>query len=171
MNETLYESELNKMKQDPHICEMKKYSVHGSSNVYDHSVEVAEYAEKIARVLHLQVAETELARGAMLHDFYLYAYKDSGLTAWEHGSGHPMTALHNAEKYYDLTDREKDIIKSHMWPMTPKDFPHYKESFIIGTADKISAVKQRTQAILSAIPLPFFRRQQETAFAWEEQDI
>ena len=28
-------------------------------------------------------------------------------------------ALANAEKYFDLTDKEKDMILRHMWPLTP----------------------------------------------------
>ena len=39
------------------------------------------------------------------------------------------------------TDKEKDIIVKHMWPVTLLSFPKYKESFLITIFDKRSALK------------------------------
>ena len=44
-------------------------------------------------------------------------------------------ALKKAQKEYDLTDREKDIIKKHMWPLTVVP-PLCREAWIVTTADK-----------------------------------
>ena len=38
--------------------------------------------------------------------------------------------LREAEARFDLTDKEKDIIVKHMWPLSPW-MPRYKESFTV----------------------------------------
>ena len=143
MNESLYKKVLNEMMNDPRIRSMQQYPQHGSCNTYQHSVYVAEDAYRIARFLHMRVRETELARGAMLHDSYLYNIRESGFSAWRHGTGHALVALENAEANYQLTDLEKDIIYSHMWPLNITHVPHYRESILVGTADKYTACRER----------------------------
>lgn len=85
----------------------------------------------------------------MLHDFYLYqawGNKEIGMRA--HWFGHPGTALRNAEKKFKLTELEKNIIASHMWPLTFLHFPRSREAVLVSLADKICAfgegVLQRT---------------------------
>ena len=41
--------------------------------------------------------------------------------------------------FKDLTDKEKDIIQSHMWPLTPADIPHSREAALVCIADKMSS--------------------------------
>lgn len=53
-----------------------------------------------------------------------------------HGFYHPGRALHNAQKEYHLTPREKDIIKKHMWPLTISAVPMCREAWIVTMADK-----------------------------------
>ena len=38
-----------------------------------------------------------------------------------------------------LTDKEKDIIQSHMWPLNPTDIPHSREAALVCMADKMSS--------------------------------
>jgi len=52
-----------------------------------------------------------------------------------HGFYHPGIALKNADQEYELTLREKDIIKKHMWPLTVVP-PLCREAWIVTTADK-----------------------------------
>ena len=54
---------------------------------------------------------------------------------------HPKTALKNAQDNFTLNALEKDIIRKHMWPLTPR-FPKYKETFIVNIIDKIIATKE-----------------------------
>ena len=35
--------------------------------------------------------------------------------------------------------KEKDIIQSHMWPLTPADIPHSREAALVCIADKMSS--------------------------------
>ena len=48
---------------------------------------------------------------------------------------HPMTALRNADRDFDLTDTERDIIKKHMFPLTVIP-PTCREGWIVCLADK-----------------------------------
>ena len=52
-----------------------------------------------------------------------------------HGFTHPVVALHNANKYYNLNNLEKDIIVKHMWPLTIVP-PKYMEGYVVMYADK-----------------------------------
>jgi uncharacterized protein len=132
------------LRENPIIQELKKYPNHKISNLYDHSSRVAVCAYHLARRLHLPVNEKSLAKGAMLHDFYLYqARGNKTISVKEHWFGHPITALENAEKEFDLTDLEKNIITSHMWPLTFFHVPKSREALLVGLADKICAFGER----------------------------
>ena len=55
-----------------------------------------------------------------------------------HGFYHPGIALKNAVKDYNLSKREKDIIKKHMWPLTINP-PRCREAWIVCIADKYAS--------------------------------
>ena len=55
-----------------------------------------------------------------------------------HGFTHPGKALRNAEKCFKLNAVEKNMIKRHMFPLTPVP-PRFKESMVLCLADKICA--------------------------------
>ena len=74
----------------------------------------------------------------MLHDFFLYDWHDKNHPKL-HGFKHPYIALENAKERYDLSTKEEDIIKKHMFPLTLIP-PRYKESYIICLADKICSL-------------------------------
>lgn len=128
------------LRENPIIQELKKYPNHKISNLYDHSSRVALCAYDLSRRLHIRADGASLAKGAMLHDFYLYkarGNKEIGTRA--HWFGHPVTALRNAEKEFRLTEREKNIITSHMWPLTFLHFPRSREALLVNLADKACA--------------------------------
>lgn len=105
---------------------------------YDHLMRVSYYSYIITKVLHLNYQET--TRAALLHDFFLdETESDSSVGALQN---HPMYALANAKKYYDLTDREEDIIKTHMFPVTFKP-PKYLESWIVDLVDDVAGVYEK----------------------------
>lgn len=128
------------LRENPTILELKKYPNHNISNLYDHSSRVALCAYDLSRRLRIKADGVSLAKGAMLHDFYLYkARGNKEIGVREHWFGHPVTALKNAEKEFQLTELEKNIITSHMWPLTFLHFPKSREAFLVGLADKICA--------------------------------
>ena len=44
-----------------------------------------------------------------------------------------------------LTEVEQDIIVKHMWPLTLRKVPKYRESFVVSSADKICALAEMLQ--------------------------
>ena len=79
-----------------------------------------------------------VARAGMLHDFYLYDWRiKSSWHRW-HAFKHGRFASINACKLFDLSNKEIDMIKKHMWPVTPIP-PKSIEGFILTFADKYSA--------------------------------
>lgn len=111
---------------------------HGNMTVHAHSMNVARASLSISEKLPFSVSKRELIRGALLHDYFLYDWhkKDpANVHKNLHGFYHPGIALKNATRDYDLTDREKDIIKKHMWPMTIVP-PKCVEGWIVTAADK-----------------------------------
>ncbi len=128
------------LRENPSIQELKKYPNHMISNLYDHSSRVALCAYDLSRRLHMDIDGRSLAIGAMLHDYYLYkAWHNESIGTKEHWLGHPVTALKNAEKEFQLSDLEKNIITSHMWPLTFLHFPRSREAVLVCFADKICA--------------------------------
>lgn len=110
---------------------------HGNMTVNAHSRNVAKYSLIISEKLHIRCNRDELIRGALLHDYFLYDWHDKEHRQPNrlHGFYHPGIALDNASQEYDLTPRERDIIKKHMWPLTVVP-PMCREAWIVTTADK-----------------------------------
>lgn len=116
---------------------------HSKTSCYRHMFNVSYYTYKMCKVLKLDYVSA--ARGAMLHDLYLYTWRMEkgpiiGLLK-KHSWIHPKIALQNADKYFELNDIEKDIILNHMWPVTIR-LPKYAESFIVTIADKLCCVME-----------------------------
>jgi len=81
------------------------------------------------------------ARGGLLHDLFLYDWHDKDLEINLHGFYHPGIALRNAEKAFVLDDKEKEIIKKHMWPLTVVP-PKCREAYVICYFDKTCTLKE-----------------------------
>lgn len=110
---------------------------HGNMTVNNHCINVAKYSLALSEKLHIPCSKKELIRGALLHDYFLYDWHSKDhVQPWKlHGFFHPGIALKNAAKEYSLTNKEKDIIKKHMWPLTLVP-PMCREAWIVTTADK-----------------------------------
>lgn len=115
----------------------KEHIQHGNMTVNNHCIDVAKCSLSISEKLHIRCNRKELIRGALLHDYFLYDWHDKDHVSPHnlHGFRHPGKALENAEGEYELTDREKEIIKKHMWPLTVVP-PTCREAWIVTTADK-----------------------------------
>lgn len=124
------------------IKEMDQYMQHGNTTTLKHSIFVSYLSYKIAKKLSWNY--WSVARAALLHDFYLYDWhnQEKKKLFEKHGFTHPMTALKNANHYFELNELEKDIIIKHMWPLTFRHIPRYKESFLVSFVDKYIAIKE-----------------------------
>lgn len=123
--------------QSSNFRQMKHYIQHGNMTVNDHVLSVTRYSIALDDILHAHSDRKALIRGSLLHDYFLYDWHipDAEHSHRLHGFYHPGIALRNAMKEYDLTARERDIIKKHMWPLTVVP-PMCREAWIVTTADK-----------------------------------
>lgn len=110
---------------------------HHNTTRMDHSLKVSYYSYKIAKSLGLDYED--VARGGLLHDFYINEIrnckkiKDKILLF---STKHPDEALENASNNFELSDKEINIIKSHMFPVDYK-IPKYAESWLVSLVDKV----------------------------------
>jgi uncharacterized protein len=125
---------------------------HHSTSRYQHCLNVAWYSYLMAKQAGLDYRSC--ARGAMLHDFYLYDWHQGTPMPGRHCSVHPKVALQNAEKYFDLNETEKDCILYHMWPNGTKK-PKTREGLIVTIADKYCAFLEFTSRPVLAVPHAF----------------
>lgn len=137
-----YQKKLEEIKKAPEIRKMRAYSQHTVSNTYDHVFHVARMSHKIGKGLRLKVDEESMLRGAVLHDYYLYDFHQVPIGAYQHGTTHALTALNNAMERFELNEREKNIIYSHMWPLNLTHLPRCREAWIVTLADKICAFEE-----------------------------
>jgi uncharacterized protein len=96
-----------------------------------------------------------VARGALLHDFFLYDWRTTGRR--HHPVTHPRTALRNARKRFALTPIEQDIIATHMWPIG-KPFYAYPESFLVSSVDKLVSAREAAAMLRQAVARRLARR-------------
>lgn len=138
----MYWDILNELLQKDCLQQLKKYRQHRYTTTYDHCRHVAVMSYTFARKWHLHINEQSLAVACMFHDYYLYDIKDEHLGPWHHGTRHAAIAIRNAEKVYPLNQLEKNIIRSHMWPLNITRIPTSKEAWLVCLADKICAVEE-----------------------------
>ena len=130
------------MLNNKHIQHMKEYKQHGDISTYDHSVNVLNVAYAWAKRYKFTDEQIHnIIVGAMLHDFYLYDWHTGRIRSdGIHGFIHPKKALKNANKLFKLNAKQKNIIKSHMFPMTLLSAPKCKEAWVVMMADKYCAI-------------------------------
>lgn len=121
------------------VQNLDNYRHHHCYSRLNHSLDVAYYSFFIAKLLRWDTGST--ARGALLHDLYLYNRGECKEAHKGHLRSHPKIALENARKILELNEVEEDIIRKHMWlaTLTP---PRYKEGFIVTFVDKFCAVRE-----------------------------
>ena len=127
---------------NPEFLRTKEFRHHDNS-IFRHSLRVSYLSYSIGRFLNLDARA--MARGGLLHDFFLYDWRDHHLPELAkekfHGFEHPAIAVRNAERHFALTPLERNIIARHMWPLTPTP-PHGLESFLVSCVDKQVAMSE-----------------------------
>ena len=141
--ETLLEFDeiIKDITENSNVSALKDHIQHINSSRYAHCKEVAFYTFLICKKLNLDYISA--ARGAMLHDFYFYDWRNKHVEGQKkfHLFRHPRIALENALDIFKLNEIEKDIIEKHMWPLTIS-LPRFAESYIVTFVDKYCATKE-----------------------------
>ena len=136
---------LDNLSQNAEVQRMRRCRQHGDVSTYDHCRDVAELSLRINRGLRLHSDEAALARGAMLHDFYLYDWHTPDPSHRLHGFRHPEWAARNAVRCFAVGEKEQQIIRCHMWPLTLTKVPRCREAWIVCLADKFCALRETLQ--------------------------
>ena len=122
--------------ENPMVASLSRYPHHRGKTRLDHVKEVAELSFYWGNRLSLDC--TAIVRGALLHDLFFYDWLHEGPRL--HGFRHHTIALRNAHKVTLLSKREEDIIKKHMWPLTPIP-PRYPESLVVCLVDTYCSIR------------------------------
>ena len=128
------------IKNNETVLKMKNFIQHSDTSCYDHCYKVSYISFLICKKFNLDYKAA--ARAGFLHDLFLYDWHvKSDEHKPLHGFRHPYIALKNASKLYNLSKKEQDIIKKHMWPLTVIP-PRYLESYVVSFADKYCAISE-----------------------------
>lgn len=112
--------------------EIKKIEHHGITR-YEHSLRVSYNSYKVAKFLKLNAYET--ARAGLLHDFFINSNDQSLMNKCLSTFTHPYKVIKTVSKNFNVSDRELDIIKTHMFPIN-LSIPKYAESWVVNIVDK-----------------------------------
>jgi uncharacterized protein len=112
---------------------MDGYIQHGDTSCLKHTIAVAYYSIMLAELMGINYKKRDLIRGALLHDYFLYDWHKANKRL--HGFTHPGAALFNADRDFELSTTEREIIKKHMFPLTLSP-PTCRESWIVCMVDK-----------------------------------
>ena len=111
---------------------------HGISRM-EHSIKISYYSYKIAKFIKLDYVS--VARGALLHDFFLDGDERTGMRKFLDTFTHPKKALSTTIKDFNINSIESNIIVSHMFPFYYV-LPKYKESILVNLVDKVVGGKE-----------------------------
>lgn len=135
-NDYDYNSLIDDIKNNEDFIKTDNIEHHGTSRL-KHSIRVSYYSYILSKKLRLNYIDT--ARAGLLHDFFM-SYDDR--TKKERFLStfiHPKYALINASNSFELNSKEKDIIRTHMFPLNLA-IPKYAESWIVSFVDKAVAI-------------------------------
>lgn len=127
-----YKSIVEDILENDEFNKIKDIEHHGVTR-FDHSVKVSYYSYKISKALGLDYLQT--ARGGLLHDFFLSEEERTTKDRLVSTFVHPKKAVEKAQEQFNLTKKEADMIRSHMFPIN-LSVPRYLESWVVSMVDK-----------------------------------
>lgn len=140
--ERFFWQEVRAVCKESRVLQGRAFCQHGDTSVYQHSLHVTYESCLFAERYHLPVDYSALIRGALLHDYFLYDWHDkTHMHKRPHGFYHPRAALKNAMEDFALTEKEQNIIKRHMFPLTIIP-PGCIEAWIVCFVDKVCSTKE-----------------------------
>ena len=142
MMEEEYYNTIDTMLGEDCVQQMQQYIQHGDTTTLTHCLAVAYYSYRVSRILPFEVDIKSIARGALMHDMFLYDWHIPDKSHRLHGFYHPGFALANANRFFELNETEADIIRKHMWPLTVTRIPRCREAGIVCLVDKICSLSE-----------------------------
>lgn len=148
---------IKEIKYSKFMQETKNFKHHGgSNNIYIHCLKTAYCVYIICLILHLRPTIIKSAViAALLHDIFGYDWTNAKLDKnqeWKkekgfnkikklHAFNHGIESVNNVSQYVSLTERQKDAIIKHMFPLYPIP-PRYIEGWLLTITDKIIATQE-----------------------------
>lgn len=143
----------------PLFLALRETSHHGGENsLYAHSVDTAKCACRLARAFHMPEERVRaVTRAALLHDFFGYDWQSERhrrymrrYSGWKrlghmHAFIHGAHAAHRAGRLFDLDQRQRSAIASHMFPLAP--WPRSSEAWVLTLADKLVASREMSATV------------------------
>lgn len=106
---------------------------HGISRM-EHMLKISFYSYRLAKKLNWNYKA--VARGGLLHDFYLGGDERNTFKKFTDTFTHPKRALDLSINTFNINKIEENIIVSHMFPIY-LSIPKYKESILVNVIDKV----------------------------------
>ena len=131
---------LVKYAQDERVLKMKDSPHHPPISAYTHCVRVVRKAVDVVNFFHMKVDWDALLMAALLHDFYLYDFRE--MNSFRNCLVHPKKAAENAKTLFDANDHITKAIRSHMFPITFWTIPTSREAWVVSFADKLVGTKE-----------------------------
>ncbi len=121
------------------FLKLKFYRHHDNTRL-DHCLKVSYNAYKLAKKFNLDYKAA--ARAGLLHDFFYGDLRYINVIERKYMlNAHPYFAYYNASKIFKLNEKEKNMILSHMFPIS-YEVPRYKESILLDLVDDLEALKE-----------------------------
>lgn len=133
-----YLEEVWHILSDKEFLLLDNYEHHHNTSRLMHSINVSYLSWLLAKKFHCD--KKAAARAGLLHDFCPYDFREKTPTGEHQVLYHPKAAAENSVRMFQISDRELDAIRTHMFPLGP--VPRNKEAWIITLADKICAVTE-----------------------------
>jgi uncharacterized protein len=130
--------------------QLAQYEHHNTTRL-NHLYNVAVYSYFIGRKLRrfCKIDLNALLAGALLHDFHFVKKHEYKLQHCRNTHGKIASA--NADNVFHISEKEKNIIEAHMFPLVAV-LPKSPEAWIVSFSDKFSAFMEACFRKNHAIP-------------------
>ena len=125
--------------ENEQVQRLDNYTQHHCFSRLSHSLDVAYFSFFLAKLFGWDFKSA--ARGGLLHDLFHYDWREEEFSGGHHMICHPRIALENARMVCELNKVEENIIRRHMWLLTPTP-PRYKEAYLVTFVDKYCALRE-----------------------------
>lgn len=121
--------------ENPEFKKLNFYKQHLKTTRFMHSLNVSYISWLVAKKFGWDASIA--ARAGLLHDFCVYDFKDKLPKGQIQAFYHPKVAAKTSDEHFELYEKERQAILSHMFPLGP--MPRSREAWVITCIDKFCA--------------------------------